>query len=532
MDLQHIFSDSNKLLFFGVIGAIGCTIGALFGELILEEPPAPNGETAISLVIDCSGSMEGEKLAEVKQAALDFVKSQQLESTKVGVVSFSTFAQVETPSTNNTREIEDAISQLYADGGTNMTAGLDSSATQFNHEATNNYALIFTDGMPNDVPTTIAAAERLRRNATLLAIATDDAETWFLERLTGDPNLVIRATAGSFDKSFKQADEIIASGLLGEGTEIQGVATWTIFITLGVSLALILAQNWYSKRPLINPTEFITGVLGGTAAGLIAGAAGQLLFLLFVEAPGLEPIGRIFGWAVLGTRWPRMAFYIPNLDSMKSLAGGAVAGALAAVGFLLASFVVENFAGRILGAAILGSILGILIALVELACREAWLEVHQGPEMFKVNLGTQAVAIGSGRQCAIYAPGERTIVCSFNLADGKVDRYDAANEEKSQVGNNYEEEIGRLRVVVKTSSTATPGNNNTPAPSPPPAPPPPPPPPPRPSGGVKTPKSENTTATAPRRPTLTSSPAKKQPEMPGRGMPPPPPPPPPPPARS
>lgn len=527
--MQPLLSDSNKLFFFGFVGAIGCTIGALFGELILEEPTTPKGGTSISLVIDCSGSMNGEKLAEVKQAALEFVKSQQLESTKVGVISFSSFAQVETAMTDDPRVIGNAISQLYAEGGTNITAGLNTSATQFNRETTNDYALIFTDGMPNSIENSIAAAKNLRRNATLLAIATNDAETWFLQELTGDPDLVIRATAGSFDESFKQAKDIITSGLLGEGTEIQGVATWTIFITLGVSLALILAQNWYSKRPLINPIEITTGVLGGIVAGFVAGIAGQLLFVPFADTPGLEPIGRILGWAILGALVGRgMAFYIPNLDSIKSLMGGAVAGALAAVGFLLASLIVENFAGRLLGAAILGFILGILIALVELACREAWLEVHQGPEIFKVNLGAQAVAIGSGRQCAIYVPGERTTVCSFNLVDGKVDRYDAASEEKLQVGNNHEEKIGRLRVVVKTSNSATTSSTNTPAPSPPPAPPPPP----RPSGGAKVPIQENKAATRTSGSIRVSIPAKKQPEMPGRGMPPPPPPPPPPPARS
>ena len=536
MDLQPIFSDSKKLVFFGFIGAIGCTVGALFGELILEESTTTDAATAISLLIDCSGSMAGEKLAEVKQAAIDFVKSQPLESTKVGVIAFHDSAEVEISITNNVREIEDAISQLYAGGGTNMTAGLNSSVNQFNRgatnterDATNNYTLIFTDGMPNpnSVETSITAAKKLRLNATLLAIATDDAETWFLEKLTGDPNLVIRATAGSFGESFEQADEIITSGLLGEGTEIQGVATWTVLVTLGVSLALILGQNWYSKRPLINPVEFTTGALGGTAAGLIAGIAGQLLFLPFAETPGLEPIGRIFGWAILGALVGRgMAFYIPNLDSMKSFAGGAVAGALAAVGFLLASLIVENFVGRLLGAGILGSILGILIALVELACREAWLEVHQGPEMFKVNLGAQAVAIGSGRQCAIYAAGERTIVSSYNLVDGKVDRYDASSETKSQVKNNHEEAIGKLRVVVKTSNTATPSSNNTPAPSLPPAPPP------RPSVRSKEPIQQHRPATKASGPRPSTVLTKKQADAPNGSIPPPPPPPPPPPARS
>ncbi|HVX62016.1 MAG TPA: hypothetical protein VHC19_15470, partial [Pirellulales bacterium] len=62
-----------KLLRFALLGAVGCAVGALLGELLLAATRPASAAQAVCLLIDCSGSMQnggeggGQKLREVKR---------------------------------------------------------------------------------------------------------------------------------------------------------------------------------------------------------------------------------------------------------------------------------------------------------------------------------------------------------------------------------------------------------------------------------------------------------------------------------
>ena len=63
-----------KPILFGLYGAVGCLIAAtLMGEIFLAltklPPKIQHSPQAVVLLIDCSGSMDGDKLREVKSAA-------------------------------------------------------------------------------------------------------------------------------------------------------------------------------------------------------------------------------------------------------------------------------------------------------------------------------------------------------------------------------------------------------------------------------------------------------------------------------
>jgi len=79
---------SKKVLTFALLGAAGCLLAAIVGELFLlatHSAPIPNG---ICLVLDSSGSMAGEKLSEMKAAARDFVERRDLSADEIAVVGF------------------------------------------------------------------------------------------------------------------------------------------------------------------------------------------------------------------------------------------------------------------------------------------------------------------------------------------------------------------------------------------------------------------------------------------------------------
>ena len=528
----------NKVLMFGIIGAIGCLLGAIIGEILLAAIPKPRPPAKyVCLLIDGSGSMgrgAGSKLEEVKAAANTFVAEQDLSHNRIGVIAFSDGASVASPLSGDSDSLQRAIDTLPDGGGTNMTDGLQAAAGQLPAAGEQDrYILIFTDGDPNSEYSALDEAEQCRQQGIdIVAIATSDADSSYLERLTGDPTRVISASVGSFSDSFRDAERIIYRDLIGDETGFLGVALWTAMITLGVSLALVIAQNWYLKRPHLRLNEGVLVTIGGLAAGIVAGILGQLLFLPFQGAAYVEFLGRIIGWTILGALVGRgMAFFVPNLNAGKAPIAGALGGAIGAIGFMFAAGLVFDIAGRLLGAAILGFAIGLLIALVEMAFREAWLEVRFGAkEVVHVSLGAQPVRIGSDSRCAVFARGARSIACQYELQDGNVRRTDFATEQTSTVESGFQEEIGNVTVTVRggqlvaseseaDDTTAAPtGGQSLPAG--------PPPPPPTKGATAGESPAKQQPASQSRSDTPAKGPASSLPAASAKGSPPPPPPPP------
>ena len=509
-------------------------------------PPA----IEVSLVVDCSGSMSGEKIHEVKRAALDFVKSQDLAQTKVGVVSFSDGASIESQMTNDAKKIGRALSGLIAGGGTNMTEGLKVSASQFAGKGTENYALVFTDGQPNEVFTALASGRRLRQAATILAIATGDADPRFLEELTGDPSLVIRATSGSFDKSFKQAERVIAKAserpdqdaVLSErpppaviksvqssnsfdprriGQLVLAIACWTGCIAALISALLSGGQLHYLKASWPSPLSVAIGLACGMVAGLVGGAVGQGLFFLTPDAPIMESVFRVLGWSLLGClSGLGLSVFIPNLKLWHGFVGGGVGGLIGAFGYLVASQLGPggDITGRVLGALILGFCIGLVVAFVESSFRSAWIEVWRGPrEMITVSLGPEPVRIGSdSRQSTVWVPGAEGIALKYWIREGQVVCFDSSTQVEGTAIDGDQRSVGRVKIVVRT------GMDERTPPVLPPGPPPPPPPRVGPSAGK--PRERVVSAGVSQQVRPGGSPSREI----KRGVPPPPPPPPPP----
>ncbi|MDY0236523.1 MAG: SpaA isopeptide-forming pilin-related protein [Gudongella sp.] len=112
-----------------------------------EEPET----TDIVLVLDESGSMEGSKLTDVKSTAKDFVSGiLALNSlNKVGLVSFSGYANIDKALSNDEPSLESKINALSAGGGTNIQDALrkaDSAISGSN--ADNQYIVLLSDGAP------------------------------------------------------------------------------------------------------------------------------------------------------------------------------------------------------------------------------------------------------------------------------------------------------------------------------------------------------------------------------------------------
>lgn len=225
---------------------------------------------------------------------------------------------------------------------------------------------------------------------------------------------------------------------------------WTALLALGLSLALVMGQNWYLSRPWLSRGQFVAVLLGSLVAGLIAGGAGQAFYNLLTQARLVAEIGFLAGWLLLGSLLGRgVVFFIPNLSPWRATAAGSCGGLLGAATFIAAS----NFgdvAGRFLGAAILGFAIGLMVALVETAFRKIWLAVEDGPNKVRtVNLGATPVVIGGdGAKCTVQVAGAPGKALKFWEKDGQVYCLDIVAEKTFPVAPGYRHRLKQSEVVV------------------------------------------------------------------------------------
>jgi Ca-activated chloride channel family protein len=472
-----------KVRQFALWGAAGCLAGALVGQVLLAATRSHivEGAQAVCLLIDCSGSMHGDKLREVKAAAADFASRHSTPADRIAVVGFNNQVHNACPLTNDGPRLQKAIKQLYDGGSTAMDVGLEAAAGELDDLPADwrdgqvaRSILLFTDGLPDDRKATLAAASACRSSGLrIVAIGTGDADTDYLEQVTADDKQVFHVGSGDFAEGFRQAEKAIYGGSLVEASHSESfwrslvrTSAWGLLAACGMSLALVAGQNRYLHRLAFTGNEAMIAAVGGAVAGVCGALAGQLLYslagasarlqIIGMMAPVTMPISRIVGWTVMGTLagWG-LSWFVPNLQATRAALGGAIGGAIGGLAFLVAALT-GDLIGALLGAAILGAAIGVMLALVEAAFRQAWLEVHYGgKEVVTVSLGNKPVKIGSdSRACQVYARGARPLACQYSLADGQIVYVDFATEKSASVQAGDEREVGGVRVIVRSSQRA------------------------------------------------------------------------------
>ena len=423
----------RKPAMFATIGAIGCLFGAILGEILAHAPTQRVVEssappTELCLLIDCSGSMGGEKLQEVVRAADSFASRQNLSRNPVGVVAFSTAAHQLVGLTSSPVEVSRALAQLQPEGSTSMDLGLGAAGALLQHSVLNRTRqsgqaiLLFTDGEPTEGPfqtlnssldvrdRTRQAAQALRAaGIRLVAVGTGDANVAYLAELTGDPALVFFASQGGFDSAFHKAESAIYRRQLidstgksySAGMTLLRNVGWCVLVSLGLAFLLWGGQNAYLRRAPYTKRGCITLSKGGALAGVAAGLVAQSGLWLLPQGNVSNLLQRatfVLAWGVLGGLMGRgMSAVVPNLRWQTALKAGGAGGLVAGTTFLITATVLGDAAGRLAGAAILGAAIGYSIALVEELARAASLIVHWGPrETTTISLGTTPVTIGGG----------------------------------------------------------------------------------------------------------------------------------------
>ena len=245
------------------------------------------------------------------------------------------------------------------------------------------------------------------------------------------------------------------------------IGLWTALLAVGMAALLVAAQNFLLRRALFNVKEVGLVLGGGILAGLISGAVSQHLFALGAnslaaqlsetEAERVLPIifktGQVAGWSLLGFG---LAFFIPNLPKFRAGFAGLIGGGLGAAAFLLALAKSGEVSGRLVGAALLGLTIGVVVALVERLAREAALIVHwHANERTVINLGAEPVILGSSPEAHLYLPkhkGFPPITAIVTFREGRVQMENKLSNSTHTLASGNKLQIGDLWIEIQTDT--------------------------------------------------------------------------------
>ncbi|MDR1231168.1 MAG: hypothetical protein LBK61_07185 [Spirochaetaceae bacterium] len=253
------------------------------------------------------------------------------------------------------------------------------------------------------------------------------------------------------------------STLVGIPQVVLWTAVWSVFLCFGMSAGIVTMQNRLVYKPLIAFPQLGKVALGAIIGGAIAGAASQGLYSLswklFPEHQMLNSIlVRAIAWGLMGCIVSgAMTRYIANLNKSWAVFGGFIGGVLGCVGFLLLSNIFGDASGRLLGAFLLGLCVGAMVGIVEVAVREAWLNVVYAPkEQTKINLGANPVSFGTGETDTVFVQGTAKSAAQFTLKNGVITCIE--NGKQRTVANGDRISVGKLTIEVCSQQT---GNKNT-----------------------------------------------------------------------
>jgi len=330
-----LFNRLPKPLLFGICAAVGCLVAALFGEILLAftlPPPVTAQQVDVVFVLDVTGSMESE-INGVKTGIRNFVselEARQLDA-RVGAIAKCDRFQGEEPQilsfggqsfTADTDSFSSEVSRIkMVHGGDDPESSLDAlvlGARQPFRADSTKVMLLITDApakIPDRETSAISEAVRVlgdQKIDQLHLVIQDSDRSAFASLQTGAPGEVFSlaetaAERQGFERVLPEVGKQIAAAI---GTEkissekslslIVVTSLWTGVLAIGAFLALIVGQNRYLRRRVLTIQQGVTGTLGSVAAGLVAGAGGQLLYGVAPSLPVFEAIDRIIAWTILG----------------------------------------------------------------------------------------------------------------------------------------------------------------------------------------------------------------------------------------
>ena len=198
-------------------------------------------QVVVTLLLDVSGSTEGDPIAGAVAAANAFVDAVVPQGVSVGLVTFGDTAQLVVPPTNDAAQVQAALAGVEAAGETSLyDAVLVAANTAQNFPDAQSSVVVFSDGADTASTATldgaVAAAQTVATSVSTVALQTSELDTGALQRLaqaTGGELFTVDSTA-----SLAGAFQTVAQTLVG-----QYVITYTATPTESPDIDLTVAVD-------------------------------------------------------------------------------------------------------------------------------------------------------------------------------------------------------------------------------------------------------------------------------------------------
>lgn len=158
---------------------------------------------SVYLVVDCSGSMEGNCLNQAKRGAINFAKEARTRGYSVGLIKFANDAIHLSEPKREISALFPTINNMSADGTTNMSEAIRLAVQKLKDRKGFRAMVIVTDGMPDSPEDArYKAQEAKKKGIDIITIGTDDADREFLRKLASRTELGVKVSIEQFEKGI------------------------------------------------------------------------------------------------------------------------------------------------------------------------------------------------------------------------------------------------------------------------------------------------------------------------------------------
>jgi uncharacterized protein YegL len=139
---------------------------------------------SIALVLDCSGSMTGQPVADAKKAAEACVRSMDPASQRMALIPYNYESSVKVPLTSVSADLISGIRSINAGGGTYISGAIRTGLGQLGSASGTGAIILMTDGQDNDpseIEKTIQQAKD--QSIPIYTVGLGDVNTDFLQNI-------------------------------------------------------------------------------------------------------------------------------------------------------------------------------------------------------------------------------------------------------------------------------------------------------------------------------------------------------------
>lgn len=160
-----------------------------------------NKDVDICLVFDRSGSMQNRPIADAKAAGINFIQNTE-KNQRVSVVSFNTTANRDCELTNEKTTLENSINRITANGGTNISGGLNAALDMLQGSVSSKAVILLSDGIDENAESgaldkTINTAKSI--GISVYTVGLGDCDDTYL-------NKIAESTGGKYFKASSTAE--------------------------------------------------------------------------------------------------------------------------------------------------------------------------------------------------------------------------------------------------------------------------------------------------------------------------------------